>query len=555
MVSIKLGINRFFRDQSGAVAATYALALTPLIAVAGLGLDYARMAGMDSELQNAADQAALAAATQLDGKAGACARAGNAAIGLVQNDTLIADGDNAISIGTAISITANQCGVFPGIRFFSEYTDASTFTLATGDDNANYVEVTVDNREVVFSLVAVTGVRDADGIALAVAGLGSAICKVPPVMMCNPNESSDPDFTVANYVGKGIRLVANVNGQNGAGEDPDEPTGSYGPGVFGYLETGAGNGAVATAQTLGRSSVPGDCVSIDGADVKPGQQVSVLDALNVRFGIYANGLNNVCNSDNGLCPPSANSRIDLVREVAPGGSGGSCAIGPGGWEVGPRPYRATDAVNNIDPSSTQPMGYPRDKCHATSLAGSCSGNGNARIGDGNWDRNAYYVTNGLGTMPTTWSSYGYTELAGRTSPTRYQQYRYEYDNRTTMLTRKEFQHTRTSPPIKTVDYEQQGSPLCEGPGIAPASTPDRRVLSIAVINCTAENVGSNTTDADIEKFVDVFLVEPTARRVAPDGTRYTNNSDVYVEVIGSTTVGGGGSAGQEVRKDVPYLIE
>ena len=81
------------------------------------------------------------------------------------------------------------------------------------------------------------------------------------------------------------------------------------------------------------------------------------------------------------------------------------------------------------------------------------------------------------------------------------------------------------------------------------------MLSIAVINCTAENVGSNTTDADIEKFVDVFLVEPTARRVAPDGTRYTNNSDVYVEVIGSTTVGGGGSAGQEVRKDVPYLIE
>lgn len=169
------------------------------------------------------------------------------------------------------------------------------------------------------------------------------------------------------------------------------------------------------------------------------------------------------------------------------------------------------------------------------------------------------MTNGLGSMPTTWSSYGYPELAGRTTPTRYQQFRYEYENAATMLARKTFQHTRTSPPIKTIDYEHQGSPLCEAPGIAPGTTPDRRVLSIAVINCsTADNggpVSASTTDADIGKFVDVFLVEPTARRLAPDGTRYTNNSDVYVEVIGATTVGGGGTQGQEIRKDVPYLIE
>ncbi|MBY6015520.1 pilus assembly protein [Qipengyuania gaetbuli] len=555
MASALHHLRRFHKDQSGAVAATYALALIPLIAMAGLGFDYARMAGMDSELQNGADQAALAAATQLDGRVGACARAGNAAIGLVSNTTLLADGNDALTVGTAVGVSADQCSAFPAIRFFSEYTDRNNFTLATGDDDANYVEVTLDGREVTYSLVAVTGVANADGIALAVAGLGSAICKVPPVMMCNPNESNDPEFTIANYVGKGIRLVANVNGQNGAGEDPDEPVGSYGPGVFGYLETNAGNGAVATAQTLGRENFPGDCVSIDGADVKPGQQVSVLDALNVRFGIYANGLNNACGTGNTFCPPSANSRIDLVREVAPGASGGSCAIGPGGFEVGPRPYRPVDAVNNIDPANTQPMGYPRDKCHALSLAGSCTGNGSARIGDGNWDRAAYYATNGLGTMPTTWSNYGYAELTGRSMPTRYQQYRYDYDQRAANLNRRTFQHTRTSPPIKTVDYEHQGTPFCQAPGIAPASTPDRRILSIAVINCTAENVGANTTDADILKFVDVFLVEPVARRVGPDGTRFTNNSDVYVEVIGATTVGGGGTSGQEVRKDVPYLIE
>ena len=67
--------KRFWRNESGATAALYALALPALVAVAGVGFDYARLAGLDSELQNAADQAALAAVTQLDGQTGACARA------------------------------------------------------------------------------------------------------------------------------------------------------------------------------------------------------------------------------------------------------------------------------------------------------------------------------------------------------------------------------------------------------------------------------------------------------------------------------------------------
>ena len=553
MASAFKRINRFRKEQGGAVAATYALALVPLIAMAGLGYDYARMAGMDSELQNGADQAALAAATQLDGKDGACARAGNAAIGLVSNSTLLADGGGALSVGTAITVANDQCGVFADIRFFEEYESRTNFTLATTDEDANYVEVTLDGRRVTYSLVAVTGVANADGVALAVAGLGSAICKVPPVMMCNPNEGTDPGFTIANYVGKGIRLIANVNGKNGGNQDADEEAGSYGPGVFGYLETGAGSGAIDTARTLGRQALPGNCVAIDGADVKPGQQVSVLDALNTRFGIYENGLNNVCGTNDALCPAAANSRIDLVRSAS---NGASCRVSSQGFQVGARPYRPTSPTDDLtDSSNIQPMGYPRDKCHAVSLAGVCSGNGNARVGDGNWDRTAYYATNNYtGTVtPSTVAAqtYGYPELAGRSLPTRYQQYRWEAAN-PSLLVPKDI----SNPPGNNVEFKQQGTPLCTAAGQVPTgSTPDRRVLSIAIINCTAEGLGANTTDADIEKFVDVFLVEPTARRVAPDGTKYTNNSDVYVEVIGATTVGGGGTAGQQVRKDVPYLIE
>lgn len=67
--------KRFVKNADGAVAATYALALIPLIAIAGLAFDYTRAVGLDTELQNAADQAALAGATQLDRETGAITRA------------------------------------------------------------------------------------------------------------------------------------------------------------------------------------------------------------------------------------------------------------------------------------------------------------------------------------------------------------------------------------------------------------------------------------------------------------------------------------------------
>ena len=51
-----------------------------------------------------------------------------------------------------------------------------------------------------------------------------------------------------------------------------------------------------------------------------------------------------------------------------------------------------------------------------------------------------------------------------------------------------------------------------------------------------------------------FLVEPSHSRGQGPNKR-TEKFDVYVEVIGNSTLGGGATAGQEIRKDVPYLIE
>ncbi|MFL0357714.1 TadE/TadG family type IV pilus assembly protein [Erythrobacter sp. GH1-10] len=495
---------QFLRDESGAVAATYALALFGLLAVAGVGFDYARMAGMDSELQNGADQAALAGATQLDGASGACSRAANAAVSLVANQTLLASGANAVTIPLETG-----CDATGQIRFWQDKDKASA---ATNDSNANYIEIFVNARSVDYALLPITGLIRSDDIrGVALAGLGSAICKVPPVMLCNPNE---PSFNVNDYIGKGLRLVANDGG-------------GFVPGNFGYLETNAGSGANATAATLGRVTFPGDCVSTAQVTTKPGVQVSVLDALNTRMDVYAQGINNPC-PNGATCPASAIARKDLVK-----GPGNSCGVTGNGWQVGPNPYRPTSAspLDNAQADLLDPMGYPRDICHAVSNTGACIG---GQVGDGVWDRNAYFRSNSH-IYP------GGAPLSLGANPTRYDVYKYEAAN------------NLTAEATVGANLRAPGGPICgPQPGVpVNAGVADRRVLSVAVLNCGGN---SGKFDSTPIEFVDVFLVEPSIDR-GNGPSKVTEKSDVYVEVIGRTTLGGGATSGQEIRKDVPYLVE
>jgi Flp pilus assembly protein TadG len=505
---------------SGAVAPTVALALVGLIAAGGLAFDYSRLVGMHSELQNAADQAALAAASQLDGKADATKRAANAAANLVANYTLIANDRNLSGRTGQVTIAT--------VVFYQDKARTQVVTRndssTTDDQLAHYVDITVGGRRVFYALTPVVSLMTSGDInAEAMAGLGSATCKVPPVMMCNPAETSDSDFTVSNYVGRGIRLIAHDN--------------SYGPGNFGFLDVGEGSGANNLKQALGNVTIPGDCVPDTGVTTEPGQMTSVLDALNTRFDVYANGLNNPCGSNDSQCPPSANSRKDLVMT----GGNGNCAIAKNkGWTTPPNPYLPTSSTpytaSTYPTSGISPMGYPRDICHALSMTGSCSG---GAIGDGVWDRYAYFASNSTN-YPTVPTSAEMTAMFGTDTPTRYQVYRYEMANAATRL------QTQQIGSGNTYAYSQ---PVCVTPGLAPGgNTPDRRRLSVAVVNCTAEGVSGRTTNVKVTKWIDVFLVEPTASRDR------TDSKDVYVEVIGQSGSGGDGTEGQVVRRDVPYLV-
>jgi Flp pilus assembly protein TadG len=541
-------------DERAAVAPTVALSLFALVGVGGIAFDYARVASLDTEMQNAADQAALAAATQLDQATGAIARATAAANGLLTNQTLMANDNNAanMTVTTAtVLFYATKAAAEADNGTNCPTTGAIDPTATGADAAAKFVCVRTSNRVARYALTPIVAAFSSGNIsAMAVAGLGSAICKVPPVMMCNPAESTDPNFTTS-YVGKGLRLVSVGNGNT-----------AWAPGDFGYLNVNSDNGNpnLELRQALGWTTPPGDCSGLDGVQTRTGAGTSVTPALNTRFDIYekvTGGASADSCPGGSSCPPSINTIKDVVRRNDPS-SDNKCGVPKNNeWEWPDKKYLPTDPSADLDLSVAanvpDAMGHPRDKCHAVSINGSCSG---GNIGDGAWDRNAYFKVNYNWTA-AQWQAAvatGFSPIT-TTAPTRYQVYQWEIANRgaviggNTILGNSSYgsggsARTRYSQPVCS---QLQGY----GSGVVPGGTNvDRRRISAAVLNCTALNVhGGGTTVYPVIKWIELFLVEPSIQRDRTDA------NDVYVEVIGVTQSGAGSTAGQVVRRDVPYLVK
>lgn len=518
----------FIKDESGAVAATYALALIGLVAIAGVAFDYARLATMDSELQKAADQAALAAATQLDGSSNAISYATSAASNLVSNSTLLANDGS----GPAVTVDT--------LTFYSDYSDGSG-TVTTDPTKANYVNVKVAARKAFYAFTPiVAAISSGDIAAAATAGLGSAICKEPPLFVCNP--SSNP-------------ATIDVNALIGHGVVMKQKSGSWEGGNWGYLETGIGSGASALSKAMAYVTPPGNCVSIDDPYTEPGQKISVTPDFNTRFDIYNSGDSIGCFAD-GTCPPSDNSRKDVVQEgTATPKTKQECSDSSSGkgWIISPNPYRPTDASLckdkpcRADETAGYPdaMGYPRDLCHAFADDTSGMTGGCGRFGDGQWDIDAYWQVN----YGVAWSGQVSTSVSGRSYPTRYEVYEWERNNAASSY--RDFDVTDAKG--KTTTYRDWHDAVCSPPGLAPGgSVADRRVLPIAVVDCT--KLGSGKTQVTPVDWMDVFLVEPSLDRTGPNG-KYTSTGDFYGEVIGRTGQGAGGAASQFIRRDKPYLLD
>jgi hypothetical protein len=522
-------------DNSAAVAPTVALSLVALIAVGGIAFDYARLATMDTELQNAADQATLAAASQLDKKTSACSRANAAAQTLVANQTRFSNDAGGLAITIPSEPTCDATG---SVRF---YQNAAKTTPATSDANARFVEITVNPREAFYSLTPIaTAFRSGNVAATAFAGLGSAICKVPPLMMCNPSPGTP--FNPDAWRGHGLKLF--MGGGN-----------SWGPGAFGWLDVGAvNNGSPDQNIAIGMDNPNTNCVADAGVNVDTGVSASVLDALNVRFDMFQGAFaSNTCYGSS-ACSPAYNSTKDVIRMHAP--SAAACGWHAAQWTLPLEDDQYIASNSSGDDPNVKFMGYPMDVCHYP-LGGSC-GTANPRFGNASWRRDIYFKTNHPTLSDATGSNWQSATGLGA-SATRYDFYRWEQN----VSGIGNSNGSRPAPPAQFQDmsgnnndgdYNMRGSPVCKPPGLpASPSQPDRRVVAAAVADNCAD-VSGGSTALSVGAWAEVFLVQPSVQR-GSGPSQITSANEIYVEIIGRANPTGSGATAQVVHRDVPYLIE
>lgn len=510
------------RSTDGAVAPTVALSLIGLIAAGGLAFDYSRMATLDTELQTAADQAALAAATQLDGGTNARDRARAAANNLLRNITLFADAQGAPD-GDARRLAV------PTVTFYQSY-DAATDTpgtLATGDSDAKVVIVTVGARRASFAFTPIVGALNSGNLnAQAVASLSSSICKVPPLMICAPSN----DFPQASDVGKGVLL------EPGGG-------GAWVPGNYGYLDFG--NGASGVKINLGSNNDASVCRDNDaGTPTEPGNQASVTAFLNSRFDLYAPSVT-ACDPGTGNYCPAQNVRKDMTRieeikidveKDAPEPANPGC--GAAGATV------KSDFAWNADAPA-----FPRDTNQAT-----CTTNDNScpHFGNGAWARDDYVAAVHPGVTTTEIAT-----AMGKTPATltRWDVYRWELADSANRMTSRLVETTKE---FKEKGNSGQGTwtftNKCSYPtpknatAVVPSVTQkDRRMLTVAVVNCTGENGKFN---AHVLRFVDMFLTQPSLDRGASTG-----KDQIYAEIVRVAERPNGQSAFQYYLRQRPRLIK
>ena len=546
-------IHRFLRNERAAVAPTVALALFGLIAVGGVAFDYARLAGMDTELQQAADQAALAAATQLDRSDGAQARA-TAAIQnagtnrLTSNLTRFAKAD--ATSGMSVEIT--------GITFCKSFDDtkpdATACTAATGDSDTAFVMVTTQLRTARYAFTPIVGLFSGAVSASAVAGVQSSICNVAPLMVCVPSD----DFPTDADVGKGV--ILKTAGGN-----------AWAPGDYGFLDFGRGNTDVLNA-LLG-NGLDG-CQNQDDNQTEPGNK-NATDAINTRMDVYA-GLNkndaSNCDPSTGVACPAQDTRKDMVltmtEEISQPKTNltvptpDNCGI-PATGNGNPNPkvtYTGAFAQNG---GARQ---FGRDTCH---YDGTCPVLGGAQnFGNGTWDRAGYMAANHPGITAADVAAAiggGVTD----STLTRYQVYQWELAN---MGSGKldPVQIGATPPPAvkttgNTTTYTFTKQCAFNKPQFAPAASStakDRRVLPIVAANCTALKLngkGDAFEDYIILRVFNIFLTEPSLTRSdvqtgIAGATQGTVDKEIYGEIIGPGDTFGSGGGFQYYARNKPYLV-
>ncbi len=511
------GIHLFARDERGNISPLYALVLMVLIALAGVGFDYGRLVAMQSELQNAADQAALAAASQLDGHDDAMVRARNAATTTFAqaaseyaNVTRVAnDGEGATVSGLTFT-------------FFESYEDDAPGPQVTSDADgarAHVVRVTANGRKVFYALTPVVGAFTSGGItANAMAMLKKAACNVPSIMVCVDRS----DFPLPADAGKGLRMRWKSS----------KDITPLAPGNWGFLDV---TGVPDSQYELGENTSPG-CINLENLTTEPGFRNTEPEALNTRFDMTTNKLQ--CKENGDFCA-SENTRKNYALAFT-------------GTVTSPN---ATLTIADVRGALSCPANLPNTKQTWVPFANiaqidrpsvdaftldTCFYNGTCSyLGDGNWNISRYLAAHHPGVPASTFAT-----------GSRYEVYQWEIANKATRLAPRIVGFNPDNKPQRvganwrhSITYHcSYPQPQFSAPLPPSATQKDRRVVTVAAAMC--EGI-TGRKPVEILGWMDVLILDPS--EPAEPGT-------IRAEVIGPALRPGNLSGFQYYGRDRAVLI-
>ncbi len=270
--------------QRGAVALVFGLTLAVLIGFAGLAIDLGRFFVIKSELQNAVDACALAAASQLrPGQSNPSALVKAVAFGRVFSSGVVADADSQLSGGIGaiqnrVNFQASVADLAPSQIVFSDAIDGSYQPAELADPNTAAFarcSLALDGLPIYFMRVLspLLGTQTVSAMASATLGASQSACAIPVGMCKAPGGTPGNNFGLA--VGQWLVPPTGVGS-------------TYGTGNFGWLDFTPPGGGASELSNLLQSS--GQCgVTFSDEVGQPGAVVSIEVAWNSRFGLYRPG--------------------------------------------------------------------------------------------------------------------------------------------------------------------------------------------------------------------------------------------------------------------------
>lgn len=257
--------------QKGVVAIITALSLVVLVGFVGLALDLGHLYVNKTELQNAADACALAAASKLtcDPSAGSCP---SSILEEAEATGIFVSQKNKKDFqGETVSVVPDD------VRFSKYLGPNSTYkTRLLADADSRYAMCIVRATGITPWFMSVLGIGEQAVSAMAVATLAPSktFCAALPIGICRKPGSPAPNFgyTVGEWIGSTFNSGANS----------DESL----AGNFRWVDftISAGGNSEIRDQLAGSSAVCGLGV---GDDIRqPGTQQGAKSAYNTRFGLY-----------------------------------------------------------------------------------------------------------------------------------------------------------------------------------------------------------------------------------------------------------------------------